>query len=377
MRDGASTPARPSPGGRNVDELHTRARCGRPTAAAIVGLATAILLGVTTLASATPAMAKGATTTSDSAKVRFVNMAVTSDYPDGTPVDVYAATTVTARPDNGGKITAVKPAPKKFVPKLAFGGATKYLSAPVGTLFFVTSAGKPDILGMGAVEAAANAHGVADTYEITTNGPPVLADEASTTTTKGFGYTSPLSVGAYNEQTDFTYTDGTGRPIKDAAVLFTHTTGITSGTSDSEWQMGVVGKGCLPEFLTNGNEDSDFNPEYLAPESGTGRGIEYVASEPGALELGLWSGATTDCSGSPVVSATANVAAGTRSYLYWYGPASEPKLLVLSLATPKGEKSATNSSPSAYTGSGSSSGDSTDSGDSSSTTTSSTSTTTP
>ena len=49
---------------------------------------TAIVLGVATLASATPAVAN-ATSTSDSAKVRFVDMAVTPDYPDGTPVDVY------------------------------------------------------------------------------------------------------------------------------------------------------------------------------------------------------------------------------------------------------------------------------------------------
>jgi hypothetical protein len=321
-----------------------------------------------------PAAAKAPT----KATARFVDMAVTPDFPDGTPVDVYVATTVTSRPSNGGgKITAYKPAPKKLVPKLGFGAATRYLTVPIGAQFLVTAAGKPDVLASGGVDAGGNGYGTSDTYEIHTNGDPITADVASTTTTTGLGYTSPLTLVGYNELQDFTYSDGTGRPIKDAAVLLTHTSGLTGADDeDTTWQMGVVGKGCLPEFLTNGNEDSDYNPETLGVGTAGGLGIEYVASDPGSLELGLWKtdSGQTDCSGSPIATATANVAAGTRSYLYWYGPVTSPKLLVLGLPTPKGEKSATNSSPDAYTGSAG--GGSTTSSDDSSSSTSTTASTT-
>ena len=172
----------------------------------------------------------------------------------------------------------------------------------MGTLFFVTAAGKPDILATGGVEAAANRArvlGHVRDQEERSSGARRFVDGVDHDDHQGVGYTSPLSVIADSELTDFTYSDGTGGPSRSRRVVHAHHR-ITGGTDEDEWQMGVVGKGCLPEYLTNGNVDSDFNPEYLAPGSGgDGRGIEYVASEPGSLELGLWSGATTDCSGSP------------------------------------------------------------------------------
>jgi hypothetical protein len=329
----------------------------------------AVVLGFAALAfvGTAPAGAKGAADTA-----RFVDVAVTPDYPDGTAVDVYVAT---SQPRNGGKVTALKPTPKKLVAKLAFGSATKYLPIPANAVLLVTAAGKPDILALGSPNLPFDAKGVSDTFVISHNGDPVLSDTSDTTTTTERGtYTSPLSIGNLSETKDYTYTDGTGRPIKDAAVLFTRMEGVTAGTEDDEWQMGVVGKGCLPEFIVDGNEDSSYNPEYLSPGSGgNGVGIEYVASEPGSLQLGLWPGDTTDCSGTPAASATADVTAGSRSYLFWYGPATAPKLLVLGVPQPKGEKFATNSSPQAFTGSGSSTGGSDGTGE---TTTSSSSTTT-
>ncbi len=352
-----------------MDERRTAVTSVRRARSVVaVAVTSALALVAAWAAGASPVAAKTATT----AAARFVNMAVTSADPDGTPVDLYLVTSVTAQPQNGGKVTAYKPAPKKFVSKLGFGAATKYLTVPILAQVLVTAAGKPDVLATGGVDATANHNGGRDTYEIHTNGSAVTSDSASTTTTKGLGYTSPLTLVGYSELQDFTYSDGTGRPIKDAAVLLVHTSGVTGADEDSTWQMGVAGKGCLPEFLTAGNEDSDSNPETLAAGVSGGLGLEYVAKDAGSLELGLWKtdSGRTDCSGTPFATATANVAAGTRSYLYWYGPVSSPKLLVLSLATPKGEKFATNSRPAPYLGSGSGSSD-----DSSSSTTTSTSTT--
>jgi hypothetical protein len=336
-----------------------------PACALALFLAGAVaLLPLSAAGASTPAKAAAAQPT-----LRFVNMALTADHPDGTPVDVYLATSVTSQPQEGGKITAVKPKPKKLVPKLAFGSATKYLAVPYNSLLWVTAAGSSDILATGGVNVLPGGKGSkADTAEILSNRGPILATP-STTTSEDFGYTAPLHVISYDEPSDYTYSDGTGLPIKDSAVLLTHTSGITGGTDADEWQMGVVGKGCLPEYLTNGNEDSGYNPEYLAPGSGgNGIGIEYVARDAGDLQLGLWSGDTTDCSGDPVGTAAASVTAGSRYYLYWYGPASSPKLLVLPLAGSPSKKFATNSSPEAYSSSGGS-------GDSSTTTSTSTSTT--
>ena len=98
--------------------------------AAALAAAALLALGSASVLTATPAGAKSSTASS----VRFVNMAVTPDYPAGTAVDVYGATNATRPAVVGGKITAAKPAPKKLASKLAFGTSTKYLPVPVGTV---------------------------------------------------------------------------------------------------------------------------------------------------------------------------------------------------------------------------------------------------
>jgi hypothetical protein len=359
--------------------ITSAARSRQPRASRRMGallVASVIVYALVPFSAAAAIPAKAAVSTQPT--LRFVNMAVTSKHPDGTPIDIYISTSVTSQPSEGGKITAVKPAPKKLVPKLAFGTATKYLALPYNSVLWVTATGSTDILAMGGLNALPGGKGSkADTAEISSNGGAIFAT-GSTTTTESSGYTSPLSMTQYEEPNDYTYTDGTGLPIKNAAVLLTHTSGITGGTADDQWQMGVVGKGCLPEYLSNGNADSSYNPEYLAPGSGgNGIGIEYVASDAGDLQLALWTGDQADCSGTPAVTAPATVTAGNRYYLYWYGPASSPKLLVVPLAGSPSKKFATNSSPDAYTGGSGSGASSSSTTTSTSTSTSTTSTSTP
>ncbi len=252
-------------------------------------------------------------------------MGYTTDQPDGVAVDVYMGQGAVNAQQAGVKITAIKPKPKKLVSGLAFGSATKYLKTTPSDFVWVTAKGSPTVLAVDVIPMELTKKGLTETASIENNN----------------SNTGPLRVQLYGEYQDYTYSDGTGLPIKGSAVLMVHGSGLTgvsaADASDptNQFFMGIVGQGCIPQFGATNRADFETTG---AGGGQNGPGTEYVAA-PGTVQLALYPTDTVeDCSVPPLGATSTTLTAGSRYYVYWYGSITSPKLLVVPAAPPADKK---------------------------------------